>query len=215
MNELCEMVFILDRSGSMSGLESDTIGGFNGMIDKQRKDDVKAQVSVALFDQQLEIPFNRIDLKDVPVMTEKIYYVRGCTALYDAVGTMICRVLDHRRHLSEELIPGKTIFVIITDGLENASREFTGSEVRRMIERQKEAGWEFLYLGANIDAAAEAEKIGIRSERAVRYHADAKGVRGNFEALACAVEDFVEKEALPDSWADDIRRDYKSRRSSR
>ncbi len=215
MSELCEMVFILDRSGSMSGLESDTIGGFNGMIDKQRKDDVKAQVSVALFDQQLEIPFDRIDLKDVPVMTEKIYYVRGCTALYDAVGTMICRVLDHRRHLSEELIPDKTIFVIITDGLENASREFTGSEVRRMIERQKEAGWEFLYLGANIDAAAEAEKIGIRAERAVRYHADAKGVRGNFQTLACAVEDFVEKDALPDSWADDIRRDYKSRRSSR
>ncbi len=215
MNELCEMVFILDRSGSMGGLESDTIGGFNSMIDKQRKDDVKAQVSVALFDQELEIPFDRIDLKDVPVMTEDIYFVRGCTALYDAVGTMICRVLDHRRHLSEELIPNKTIFVIITDGLENASREFTGPEVRRMIERQKEAGWEFLYLGANIDAAAEAEKIGIRAERAVRYQAYAKVVRGDCQALAGAVEDYVEKDALPDSWADDSRRDYKPRRSSR
>ncbi len=216
MSELCEMVFILDRSGSMSGLESDTIGGFNSMIEKQRKDEVKGQVSVALFDQKLEIPFDRVDLNDIPKMTEDIYFVRGCTALYDAVGTMICRVLDHRRHLSDELIPDKTIFVIITDGMENASKEFAGAEVRRMIERQKEAGWEFLYLGANIDAAAEAEKIGIKAERSVRYHADSKGVRKNFETLACAISDYsMADRELDDSWADSIRDDYKSRKSSR
>ena len=218
MNTLCEMVFILDRSGSMHGLESDTIGGFNSMIEAQRKEDIRSLITVALFDDRLEIPFDREDLKDIPEMTERIYFTRGCTALYDAVGTMILRVKKHRRGLTSDEIPGKTVFVITTDGYENASREFSGAEVRRMIEAQTEAGWEFLYLGANIDAAAEAEKIGIRAQRAARYHADPIGVRKNFETVGRALADFattVESEAMCDSWADDIRADYKSRSASR
>ncbi len=213
MNELCEMVFILDRSGSMHGLESDTIGGFNSMIETQRREDVSGIVTAALFDDKLEIPFDRVGLKDIPEMTDRIYFTRGCTALYDAVGTMICRVRESRRHLKPEEIPGKTLFVIITDGYENASREFRGAEVRRMIEREKEAGWEFLYLGANIDAAVEAEKIGIRRDRSVQFHADSKGLRTNYETLACAAVDFARDE-LEDSWADCIRDDFRSRRSS-
>ena len=150
MNELCEMVFILDRSGSMHGLESDTIGGFNSMIEKQREDGVNALVTVALFDDQLDIPFDRVGLADVPEMDREIYFTRGCTALYDAVGTMIRRTVSHRRHLSPAETPKRTVFVITTDGMENASREFSGPALRRLIEQRQEDGWEFLYLGANI-----------------------------------------------------------------
>ena len=218
MNTLCEMVFILDRSGSMHGLESDTIGGFNSMIEAQRKEDVNCMITCALFDDHLDIPFDREDLKDIPEMTDRIYFTRGCTALYDAVGTMIERVKDHRRHLSPAEIPAKTVFVITTDGYENASHEFSGSEVRRMIQAQTEAGWEFLYLGANIDAAAEAEKIGIRSQRAVRFHADSKGIRQNFDTVSETLADFAGSApcmAIDDDWADDIRKDFESRKSSR
>lgn len=218
MKTLCEMVFILDRSGSMHGLESDTIGGFNSMIEKQRKEDVSCMITAALFDDKLEIPFDREDLKDIPEMTDKIYFTRGCTALYDAVGTMIQRVKSHRLHLSPDDIPAKTVFVITTDGYENASREFSGAEVRRMIEAQTEAGWEFLYLGANIDAAVEAEKIGIRAQRAVRFHADSKGVRQNFETVGDVLADYACSApctAIDDDWADDIRKDFRSRKSSR
>ena len=217
MNTLCEMVFILDRSGSMHGLEADTIGGFNSMIEAQRKEDVNCMITCALFDDHLDIPFDREDLKDIPEMTDRIYFTRGCTALYDAVGTMILRVKKHRSHLTPDEIPGKTVFVITTDGYENASREFSGAEVRRMIEAQTEAGWEFLYLGANIDAAVEAEKIGIRAQRAVRFHADGKGVRQNFKTVSETLADFAcePESAIRDDWADAIRKDFSSRKSSR
>ena len=216
MNELCEMVFILDRSGSMHGLESDTIGGFNSMIDSQRKEGVKGFVTTALFDSEIEIPFDRIDIREIPEMTDKIYFTRGTTALFDAVGSLIQRVQNHRRFLTPEQIPGKTIFVITTDGLENASREFSGPAVKGMIEECKEAGWEFLYLGANVDAVSEAAKIGISADRSVRYHADSIGVRKNFAAVGRAVRHLsMEAEPLEESWADEIREDFKSRKSSR
>lgn len=218
MNAICEMVFILDRSGSMHGLESDTIGGFNGMIEKERKENVSGIITAALFDDRLEIPFDRIDLNEMPEMTEKIYYTRGCTALFDAVGTMITRLINHRKHLSPAEIPAKTVFVITTDGYENASREYSGPALRRLIEQQKEAGWEFLYLGTNIDAAVEAEKIGISANRSATFHADSKGVRRNFasfgKTLACYAAS-ENCEPIPDSWADDIREDFKSRKSER
>ncbi len=215
MSELCEMVFILDRSGSMHGLESDTIGGFNGMIESQRKENVRGFVTVALFDSEIEIPFDRVDIREVPEMTDKIYYTRGTTALFDAVGSLIQRVQNHRRFLPAEQIPSKTIFVITTDGMENASREFSGPAVKKMIEEQKAAGWEFLYLGANVDAAAEAERIGIHADRSVRYHADSIGVRKNFSTVGRALTHLACSAPLSEDWADEIREDYKSRKPKR
>ena len=216
MNELCEIVFILDRSGSMHGLESDTIGGFNSMIESQRKEGVKGFVTTALFDSEIEIPFDKIDLQEIPELTDKIYFTRGTTALFDAVGSLIQRVQNHRRFLPSEQIPGKTIFVITTDGMENASREFNGPAVKRMIQERKEAGWEFLYLGANVDAVSEAARIGIDADRSVRYHADSIGVRKNFETVGKAVRHIAcEAAPLSADWADDIREDFKSRKSSR
>lgn len=215
--DYCEMVFILDRSGSMHGLESDTIGGFNSMIEKQRRDEVNGTVTVSLFDDRLEVPFDRIDISAVPEMTDRIYFTRGCTALFDAVGNMITRVENRRKTMKEDEIPEKTVFVITTDGYENASVEFSGEKVKKLIEQKEEAGWEFLYLGANIDAAAEAGRIGIRASRAVRFHADSEGIAKNFEVLGETVSCFARcaEDSIPDAWADSIREDYKTRRSSR
>ena len=185
---LTELVMILDRSGSMSGLEADTIGGFNGMIEKQKKEDGEAYVSVILFDDQSEVIYDRVDISKVEPMTDKQYYVRGCTALLDAVGDAIHHIGNIHKYAREEDVPEKTIFIITTDGLENASRRYNYNKVRRMIERQKEKyNWEFIFLGANIDAAAEAAKIGIGASRAARYECDSAGTALNYSVVGDTV----------------------------
>jgi len=185
---LTELVFILDRSGSMSGLESDTIGGFNSMIEKQQKEDGEAVVSTVLFDDRCDVLHDRIKIADVKRMTADDYYVRGCTALLDAVGGAINHIGNIQKYAREEDRPAKTLFVITTDGLENASRRYNFNEVKRMIERQKEKyNWEFLFLGANIDAIEVAGNMGISRDRAANFHSDPIGTALNYEVLEEAV----------------------------
>ncbi len=185
---LTELVFILDRSGSMSGLESDTIGGFNSLIEKQKKEEGEAYVSVVLFDDRTDVIYDRVDLRKVEPMTDRQYYVRGCTALLDAVGGAIQHVKTIHKYAREEDVPEKTIFIITTDGMENASRTYSYAEVRRMIEEQQEKNhWEFLFLGANIDAVKEAGRFGIQASRAAKYEHDSAGTRRNFEVLGNVV----------------------------
>ena len=185
---LTELVMILDRSGSMGGLEADTIGGFNGMIEKQKREDGEAYVSVVLFDDVSEVIYDRVDIHKVESMTDRQYYVRGCTALLDAVGRAIHHIGIVHRYDRTEDVPEKTLFIITTDGMENASREYTYDRVRRMIEKQKEKyGWEFIFLGANIDAAREAERFGIHWSRAVRYENDCIGTRINYSVMSDVV----------------------------
>ena len=186
--DLTELVMILDRSGSMCGLEADTIGGFNSMIEKQKKEAGEAYVSVLLFDDRQEVIYDRVELSKVEPMTDKQYYVRGCTALLDAVGGAIHHIGNIHKYAREEDRPAKTVFVITTDGLENASRNYTYDKVRRMIERQKEKyHWEFIFLGANIDAAKEAARFGIDASRAARYENDAEGTALNYSVVSDAV----------------------------
>ena len=185
---MTELVMILDRSGSMGGLESDTIGGFNSMIEKQKKEDGEAFVTVVLFDNLLETVYDRVDLRKVEPMTEKQYYVRGCTALLDAVGSTIRHIEMIHKYAREEDVPEKTLFVITTDGMENASREYTYETVRKLIEEKKDkAHWEFLFLGANIDAVKEAGRFGIAASRAAKYEHDGTGTRKNFQAMSSIV----------------------------
>ena len=186
--KLTEIVFILDRSGSMAGLEDDTIGGFNAMIEKQKREQGDAYVSTILFDNDCEVVHDRVDIQKVPPMTREEYYVRGCTALLDAVGKAIHHIGNVHKYVREEDRPEKTLFFITTDGMENASREYTYDRVRRMIEHEKEKyGWEFLFLGANIDAAREAARFGISEDRAANYHADCEGTAVVYEAMNEAV----------------------------
>lgn len=185
---LTELVMILDRSGSMCGLESDTIGGYNSMLRKQREADGEVLVSTVLFDDRSEVLYDRVPLEKMPQMTRKEYYVRGCTALLDAVGGAIHHIGNVHKYAREEDRPEKTIFVITTDGLENASREYTYDRVKKMVERQKEKyGWEFLFLGANIDAIETAGRFGISPDRAANYNSDHEGTALNYEVLSDAV----------------------------
>ena len=185
---LTELVMILDRSGSMGGLESDTIGGFNSMIEKHKKEEGEAFVSVILFDDRQEVLYDRVEIGKVEPMNDSQYYVRGCTALLDAVGGAIHHIGNVHKYAREEDVPEKTIFVITTDGLENASREYTYSKVRKMIEHRKErCNWEFLFLGANIDAVKEAGRFGIKPNRAVRYEHDGFGTQLNYEVVSKVV----------------------------
>ena len=186
---LTEIVFILDRSGSMGGLESDTIGGFNSMIAKQRKEPGEALVSTVLFDNESEVIFDRVPLEKIPAMTEKEYFVRGCTALIDAIGGAIKHIRSVHKYIREEDRPEHTVFIITTDGMENASKRFTSKEVKRMIEAQKELGWEFMFLGANIDAVETAKHFGIAEDRAVTYVSDSVGTRLNYAVMAEAISD--------------------------
>lgn len=185
---LTELVMILDRSGSMCGLEADTIGGFNSMIEKQKKEDGDVFVSTILFDDQVDVVHDRVDISKIEPMTDKQYYVRGCTALLDAVGEAIRHIGNIHKYAREEDIPEKTIFVITTDGMENSSRRYTYDDVRRMIERQKEKyNWEFIFLGANIDAVDEAARFGISASRAATYEADCEGTILNYSVVSDTV----------------------------
>ena len=210
---LTELVFILDRSGSMAGLEADTIGGFNAMTQKQRKEPGEALVSTVLFDNETQVIHDRVPLEKVPALTQKEYYVRGCTALLDAVGGAIHHIGNVHKYAREEDRPEKTLFVITTDGMENASRRYTYDKVKAMIEHQREKyGWEFLFLGANIDAAREAARFGIGADRAANYHADHIGTEASYEAVSEAVSQ-VPRGAAPLSadWKRKIDADYKGR----
>ena len=185
---LTEVVFILDRSGSMAGLEQDTIGGFNSLLEKQKKEEGEAYVSVVLFDDVTEVLYDRVDIHKVEPMTDRQYYVRGCTALLDAVGGAIHHIAMIHRYAREEDVPEKTLFIITTDGLENASRIYTYRKVKEMVEEEKEKyHWEFLFLGANMDAVRVADRFGIRRDRAVTYENDREGTRLNYEMMSRAV----------------------------
>lgn len=182
---LTEIVFILDRSGSMSGLEADTIGGFNSMIRRQKEIEGEAYVSVVLFGDRSEVLCDRVDIRRVEPMNENLYYARGCTALLDALGDAIRHIRNVHKYARDEDRPEKTLFFITTDGMENASRRYTYEQVRRLVERQKEEWhWEFIFLGANIDAIKVAGRFGIRPSRAVNYENDSDGVRLNYKVMS-------------------------------
>lgn len=210
---LTELVMILDRSGSMCGLESDTIGGYNSMLEKQKKTVGQVLVSTVLFDDVSEVLYDRVPLDKLPQMTEEDYYVRGCTALLDAVGGTISHIAAVQKLAGEADRPEKTIFVITTDGLENASREYTFGQVKRLVERQKAKGWEFLFLGANIDAIETAGRFGIAPDRAANFHSDEEGTALNYEVLADAVSEMRCCSAPIDGhWKDRIEEDFEKRK---
>ena len=210
---MTELVFILDRSGSMAGLEADTIGGFNSMLEKQRREPGEAVVSTVLFDNETEVIHDRVSIADVPKLTEKEYYVRGCTALLDAVGGAINHIGNVHKYARKEDVPERTLFIITTDGMENASRRYNYEKVRKIIERQKEKyGWEFLFLGANIDAAAEAGKFGIDESMSANYHCDSVGTALNFEVIGEAISSVRACSApLSADWKRKIDADFKKR----
>ena len=210
---LTEIVFILDRSGSMSGLEADTIGGFNSMIAKQKKQDGEALVSTVLFDNVSEVIHDRVNIRDIQPMTGRDYTVRCCTALLDAIGGAIHHIGNVHKYAREEDRPEKALFVITTDGMENASRRYTYDKVKAMIERQREKyGWEFLFLGANIDAAREAARFGIRADCAADYHADSIGTEAVYESVCEAVCQVRRSVPLKASWKQRIDADFKGRK---
>ena len=212
MNSITELVFILDRSGSMSGLEADTIGGFNAMIEKQRKEEGECFVSTVLFDNDSEVLHDRVKLSDIRPMTDKDYTVRGCTALIDAIGGAIHHIGNVHKYARPEDVPAHTMFIITTDGMENASKKYTSERVKGMIERQKERyGWEFLFIGANIDAVETAARYGIDKNRAVNYNADKEGTRVLYESVSNAVCKLRSCAPLTDNWSADIDADYKKR----
>lgn len=209
---LTEIVFILDRSGSMAGLEDDTIGGFNAMIEKQKRESGEAYVSTILFDNYTEVIHDRVDIQRIRPMTRKDYYVRGCTALLDAVGKAIHHIGNVHKYAREEDRPEKTLFIITTDGMENASREYNYERVRKMIEHEKEKyGWEFIFLGANIDAAKEAARFGISADLAANYHADREGTAVVYEAMNEAVCSVRACRPMTADWKRRVDDDYKKR----
>lgn len=209
---LTEIVFILDRSGSMAGLEDDTIGGFNSMIQKQKGESGEAYVSTILFDNYSEVIHDCVDIQTVEPMTRKEYYVRGCTALLDAVGKAIHHIGNVHKYAREEDRPEKTLFVITTDGMENASREYTYDRVKKMIQHEQEKyGWEFIFLGANIDAAREAARFGITEDRAVNYHADCQGTAVIYEAVSEAVCNVRASKPMSRDWRRRVDEDYQKR----
>ena len=213
-----EVVFILDRSGSMAGLETDTIGGYNSLLEKQKKEKGEVLVSTVLFDDVQEVLHDRVNLKNMKPITKREYYVRGCTALLDALGGAIHHIGNVHKYAREEDRPGKTLFIITTDGMENSSQRYTYDRVKQMVERQKEKyGWDFLFLGANIDAVKEAGRFGIRPERAVNYECDSRGTELNYRVLNEAVSRVRKCDsrnmdaALGDDWKTEIEVDYQKR----
>ena len=212
--DLTELVFILDRSGSMAGLEEDTVGGFNAMIEKQKAEPGEAFVSTVLFDNVSQVIHDRVPLEKLAPMTRKEYYVRGCTALLDAVGSAIHHIGNVHKYAREEDRPAKTLFVITTDGMENASHRYTYERVTEMIRRQQEKyGWEFLFLGANIDAAKEAARFGIHADHAANYHADSQGTGVIYETVSEAICQVRQCAApLSSGWKRKVDADYESRK---
>ncbi len=210
--DLTELVFILDRSGSMAGLESDTVGGFNAMIEKQKKEAGECLVSTVLFDDESMVLHDRVRLADIPRMTECDYAVGGSTALIDAIGGAIHHIGNVHKYARAEDVPAHTMFIITTDGMENASHRYSSERVKAMIERQKQRyGWEFLFIGANIDAVKTAARYGIGRDRAVNYHADGEGTRVLFESVSEAACRLRTNAPLDASWGKRIEADFRSR----
>ena len=209
---LTEIVFILDRSGSMAGLESDTIGGFNAMVAKQKREPGKALLTAVLFSDRDELLYDRVDVSKVEPMTERQYRVGGCTALLDAIGSTVQHIAKIHRYARESDRPGRTIFVITTDGMENASRSFSYDEVQRMVRHEQEKyGWEFLFIGANMDAISAARSFGIRADRAVRYACDSAGTQLNYEVVSEAITHVRAGKTLDPTWSAPIAADVKKR----
>ena len=209
---LKELIFILDRSGSMSGLGSDTIGGYNAMLEKQKKEPGEAVITTVLFDDKYELLHDRINIRGIEPITEKEYYVRGTTALLDAVGRTISKIVNVQKHTVEDERAENVMFVITTDGMENASREYSYEKIRRMIEHQKSKyGWEFIFLGANIDAVDTAERFGIGQDRAVNYNADSEGTLLNYEVISETVSNLRACREISEDWKDRIEEDFKKR----
>ncbi|MDL2298593.1 hypothetical protein LJC40_05560 [Synergistaceae bacterium OttesenSCG-928-D05] len=213
MTNTAELVFILDRSGSMAGLEQDTIGGFNAMLKKQKALEGAARVTTVLFDNHYELLHDRIDIQAVSPITEKEYFVRGTTALMDAVGKTIQKIDNVQKSTAAKNRADRVLFVIITDGMENASRTYSETKIRQMIEeRKKEHDWEFIFLGANIDAVEAAENIGIAPERARNYHADKQGTGSMYRSVCGATESFRKSGKVNENWDAEVRADYEKRK---
>lgn len=210
---LTELVFVLDRSGSMGGLESDTIGGFNSVLTKQKAEAGEANITTVLFDDKYELLHDRFNLHKIKPITEKEYYVRGTTALLDAIGKTIHKMGNIQKYAAEDERAEKVMCVIITDGMENASVEYSYDQIKKMIKRQKKKyGWEFIFLGANIDAMETAGRFGIGKDRAANYHADSEGTMLNYEVISETVSMVRSKRTIDDQWKDRIDKDYESRR---
>ena len=214
-NNITELVFVIDRSGSMSGLESDTVGGFNSLIAKQKKEEGKCLVTTILFDDKSETLHDRIDISEIGKMTEKEYFVRGCTALIDALGGAVKHISKIHKYARKEDVPANTMFVVITDGMENASHIYTSDEVKKMISEKQEIGWEFLFIGANIDAVETAGRCGIDPRGAVDYIADSKGTDVVYDSVCCAVSSVRKHGSVEKDWGSAIKKDYKSRKSGK
>jgi len=211
MSDFTELVFILDRSGSMSGLESDTIGGFNAMLAKQKEGGASVLVSTVLFNHESKVIHDRCDIREIPLLTEKDYEPAGTTALLDAVGDAIKHIKLVHRYIRPEDVPARTMFVITTDGMENSSRRFSGNEVRALIEEQKKVGWEFIFLGANIDAVETACELGISADRAANFIADGVGISQNFAVVGEATMNWMDCGELYENWQKTIDEDFKKR----
>ena len=208
-----ELAFILDRSGSMCGLEADTIGGYNAMLEKQKKEAGEAIVTTVLFDDQYELLHDRIDLRGIAPITDRDYYVRGSTALLDAIGKTIQKIANIQKRTAPEFRADRVLFVITTDGHENASREYSYSKVKALLERQKKQyDWEFLFLGANIDAIATAQRFGIEADRAVDYHADGEGTQLNYQVLSETVSCVRAGAPIKENWKQRIEENFRSRK---
>ncbi len=213
-NGITELVFILDKSGSMSGLEADTIGGFNSMIAKQKKDSGKVFVSTVLFSDKSTVIHDRADISDIPAMTDNDYVPQGCTALLDAIGDSVKHIRNIHKYARPEDVPEHTMFVITTDGMENASHRYDYDKVKKMIEKRKEKdGWEFLFVGANIDAVSVANRVGISAERTANYCADAMGTSKVFEALSAPIKAMRCGKKIDRCWAEDLEADLAERKA--
>ena len=209
---LTEIVFILDRSGSMAGLEADTVGGFNAMVERQKKEAGEALLSAVLFSDRSEVLYDRTDIRKVEPMTDAQYRVGGCTALLDAIGDAVHHMKNVHKYAREEDRPYKTVFVITTDGMENASRRYTCESVQKAVGEARETyGWEFLFLGANMDAIREARRFGIPEKRAVRYECDSAGTALNFDVVGKTIGCLRKGEAIADDWCEAIREDFGKR----
>lgn len=208
---ISELVFILDRSGSMAGLEEDTVGGFNSMIEKQKENDGLCYVSTVLFNGSSEVLHDRIPLSEIPKMTAGDYIAYGSTALIDAIGDAIKHIANIHKYARPEDVPDQTMFIITTDGEENASHRYNSSEVKKMIEQKKKQGWEFLFIGANIDAVETARHYGIRPDRAVNYNSDKEGTRVVYHSVSKLIKDYVECEQITPEWSAEIDEDYRRR----